>query len=274
MGNHYIELDKDDEGNIYLNIHTGSRNLGKQVAEYYQDVANDNINNHKKEYEAEKEQVIKELKKIGLEYQIADELKKLKQKYDSISDKVPYDLCWLEGEDFDNYIHDMNICQEFARENREAIAKTIIKKYGWKGSKRFETIETIHNYIDMSDPDNLILRKGSVSAEDGKKLIIPISMKDGALICEGLGNEDYNYSAPHGAGRFMSRAVARKAISLEDFEKSMEGIYTTSVNESTIDESPFAYKDIDDILPMIEDTAEVIKHIKPLYNFKASDMRK
>ena len=281
-GNHFIEIDVDDEGEYYLVIHTGSRNLGKQVCEVYQDIAK---NKGKLE---EREFVINTFKAMGREKEIEDELKKISEKYAQITSE----LAFLEGEHMINYMNDIKVCQEFASMNRKMIAKQILvgffgftKISKWKGTTfsyaskkdnkyfagkgKIETFETIHNYIDL---DRMILRKGAVSANLNQKLLIPINMRDGSLICVGKGNVDYNYSAPHGAGRLMSRAKAKETIKLEDFQNSMKGIYSSTVNTSTIDESPFAYKPIESILENIEETVEVVKVIKPVYNFKASDV--
>lgn len=282
-GNHFIELDKSSDGNVYLVIHTGSRNLGKQVCEYYQELAEGTVNRHREE----RWEIINRLKSEDRYQDINDELEKFEKSFV----RVPNDLAYLTGADMDSYIHDLRLCQEFARENRKMIAYIILMNFfdlnkisRWKeegfryaakknsyflnGMGVLESFETIHNYIDL---DHMILRKGAVSAQLDEILLIPINMRDGSLICRGLGNEDYNYSAPHGAGRLMSRSKAKQEVELDDFVKSMEGIYTTSVNVSTIDESPFAYKPIEAILENIKDTVEVLEVIKPIYNFKASD---
>ena len=241
-GNHFIEIDEDSEGNKYLVIHTGSRHLGVEVCNYYMEKANESC--------------------IGSLHQRDLKIREILSTF-KISESN--DLAYVEGDNYQNYIEDMKLSQKYASLNRELIASLICSHMGWKAIKMWTTM---HNYIDL---DKSILRKGAISLDKGEKALIPLSMKEGALIVIGKGNPNYNYSGPHGAGRLMSRAMARKAISLEDFEKSMEGIYTTCVNKDTIDESPFAYKRKEDILPMLEDTAEIIKQIKPLYNFKASD---
>ena len=264
-GNHFIEVDKDDEGNLYLIIHTGSRNLGNQVAKFYQRAAKmyhqDKVYN---KYE-EKQNVIKQYKKEGKSKYIEQKLKEI----DAMTIKlpIPSDLCYVEGKLFDDYIFDMDICQKFAEKNREIIAKKIVNFLGLNYAS-LDGFETVHNYINMKD---MILRKGAIAAYKDQLVLIPINMRDGCLICKGKGNEEYIYSAPHGAGRLLSRADAKVAIGLEDYEKSMEGIYTTSVNYSTIDESPFAYKPIESILDNIQDTVEVVKIIKPVYNYKCCD---
>ena len=285
-GNHFIEIDKDDDDDKYLVIHTGSRNLGKQVCEIYQEKAIKYCS-YEKEMKAEKEQIIKEYKEQGREREIQQALIEVNKKY-SGKTKLPKDLCYLEGKDRENYLHDMKICQEFAILNRVCIAMRIFEKYfdchfvsdinegiiknicleGCEPKYEFGFFESVHNYINFKDN---IIRKGAISARLYEKVIIPMNMRDGCIIGFGKGNEDWNYSAPHGAGRTMSRNIARNTINMEDYEKSMEGIYTTSVNESTIDESPFAYKPMEEILEHIKDTVEVHKIIKPIYNFKAGE---
>lgn len=257
-GNHFIEIDKDDEDNLYLVIHTGSRNLGKQVCEYYMKVANDNLIGRSNEIIKE---VVARLKEQGKTDIIQEEIKKIKANYDGVNK----DLLPLYGDDFQNYLHDMNICQKFAWENRERIATKILD---YLGLNLYETeyFHTVHNYINMND---MILRKGAISAYKGEKVLIPINMRDGSIIAVGKSNSKYNYSAPHGAGRIISRNKAKKEISLEDFKESMKGIYSSCVKQSTIDESPFAYKSINDIIPNILPTVDIIKIIKPIYNFKA-----
>ena len=265
-GNHFIEIDKDDEDNKYLVIHTGSRNLGKQVCEIYQEKAIKYCS-YEKEMKVEKEQIIKEYKEQGREREIQGALIEVNKKY-SGKTKLPKDLCYLEGKDREDYLHDMKKCQEFAVMNRCDIANKILYKMGLGCLDRFQNFQCIHNYINFNDN---IIRKGAISARLYEKVIIPMNMRDGCIIGFGKGNEDWNYSAPHGAGRTMSRNIARNTINMEDYEKSMEGIYTTSVNESTIDESPFAYKPMEEILEHIKDTVEVHKIIKPIYNFKAGE---
>lgn len=232
-GNHFIELDKDDDGRLWLVVHSGSRNLGKQVAEYYQKAAAKNL----------------EKKRI----------------------KVDKNLAFAEGQLFDDYIHDMAITQRYAELNRKAIVREIVKQMKFKVEDSFTTI---HNYIETSPSQGLdarILRKGAISAKAGERVLIPINMRDGSLICIGRGNPDWNYSAPHGAGRRMSRSAAKGSITLSQFKESMEGIYSSTLNKSTIDEAPFAYKPMDEITANIADTAEIIQIIKPLYNFKAAE---
>lgn len=256
-GNHFIELDKDDEDNIYLVIHSGSRYLGKQVAEYYQNAAvkrlSDNSNSQQKE-------IIAKLKKEGRSSEIQKILK------EQIVLNTPKSLAYVEHELFADYIHDMTIVQKYAVYNRMAIAESIIKAMDLHIADSFTTI---HNYIDT---DAMILRKGSVSAQKGERLIIPINMKEGSLICIGKGNPDWNFSAPHGAGRLYSRIQAKQTFNVEEFKNAMQGIYTTSINQDTLDECPMAYKNMDDIVKNITPTAEIIKIIKPIYNFKASEI--
>lgn len=261
-GNHFIEIDKDDENNLYLVIHSGSRNLGKQVCEYYSKVAKDEyLKNKEKNYKA----LIKRYKKLNKDNRIEEGLNKLKEKYNSIN----FDLVPLEVKAFNDYMFDMDIAQKFAYENRERMAYKILE-FLELNLNDFEYFHTIHNYINMEDK---ILRKGSISAYENEEILIPINMRDGSILAKGKSNEDYNYSAPHGAGRIFSRKEAREIVTLEDFKKSMEGIYSTSVQVDTLDESPFAYKSIDDIIPNILPTVEIVKILKPIYNFKACKNR-
>lgn len=262
-GNHFIEIDKDDDDNKYLVIHTGSRNLGKQVAEIYQNKAIKYCS-YKKEMQEEKNNIIKQYKEQGREKEIQEALIKINNKYNGKT-KLPKDLCYLEGKDREDYLHDMKLCQEFAVLNRDYIAYKICKELSVLCNNYFHTI---HNYINFEDN---IVRKGSISAKKGEKVIIPMNMRDGCIIGIGKGNEDWNYSAPHGAGRTMSRNIARQTLNMEDYKNSMNGIYTTSVNEETIDEAPMVYKPMEEIIEHIKDTVEVEKIIKPIYNFKASE---
>lgn len=259
-GNHFIEIDADEEGNKYLVIHTGSRNLGKQVCEIYQDIAVYNLHgNGARKQEIDK--LIAEYKAAGRQSEIADSIASIKKSFGS---SIPKELCYLEGQDRQDYLHDMGYCQYFAIMNRQEIANKIMQKMGWEGA----AFETVHNYIDL---ESNIVRKGAISAKKGEKVLIPLNMRDGCIIGLGKGNEDWNCSAPHGAGRIMSRSQAKESISMEAFEKSMDGIYTTSVSESTIDESPMAYKPAQEIVDKIGDTVEILKIIKPVYNFKAGE---
>lgn len=267
-GNHFIEIDKDDDDNHYLVIHSGSRNLGKQLAEYYQQKAFDNLNKGKRT--AIIDARIKELSERGRQNEIQAELVKLKEQMPI----VPKELSYLEGDDFDSYIHDMKLAQEFAVLNRRTIADVILKEMGWHEASSFETI---HNYIDMRTEEydgGYMLRKGAVSALEGERLIIPINMRDGCVIAVGKGNEEYNKSAPHGAGRLLSRTQAFNSLGMKEFRESMEGIYSSTVNQSTLDESPMAYKPLESILKHITDTVEVEAIVKPIYNFKASEAQK
>lgn len=264
MGNHFIELNKDFEGNVYLVIHTGSRNLGQQVCRYYQAIAIDDCNVKSEEVKAKTEQLIAEYKEALRHKEIAQAVRELREKYASI-EKVPEDLCYLEGAHRDDYLHDMKICQEYAIKNREEIARRIVDYLGIQPINKFHTV---HNYIDFEDN---IIRKGAIRCNKGEKVIIPLNMRDGSIIGIGKGNEDWNCSGPHGAGRLMSRSKAREAISMDDFKCAMDGIYTTSVNESTLDESPMAYKDANEIIELVKDTIDIVDVIKPIYNFKASE---
>lgn len=262
-GNHFIEIDEGFEGRKYLVIHTGSRNLGKQVADYYQNLAVElTIGKDKLAYEQDK--LIAEYKDQGRSSEIQDAIKELRNAWRNKSNDIPKELCYLTGKYRDDYINDMKFCQRFAKKNRLMIALIIMFRMGWCAIDLFETV---HNYID----DSNMIRKGAISAKLGEKVLIPINMRDGCIIGVGKGNEDWNYSAPHGAGRIMSRNKARESISMESFRESMNGIYTTSVCESTIDESPMAYKPMDEIIENIKDTVDISEIIKPVYNFKASE---
>jgi RNA-splicing ligase RtcB len=266
-GNHFIEANRDDENNLYIVIHSGSRHLGKEVAEYYQEEAWRQRNKNSK---ADVAALITKLKKEGRAKEIEGSIKMLGAQ---IITDVPKDLAYLCGGLFDDYIHDMKITQRFASLNRKAMMAVILESINISHDEKnenYEQFSTIHNYIDT---DAMILRKGAVSARKSEKLIIPINMRDGSIICEGLGNSDWNYSAPHGAGRIMSRKKAFSTLQLDDYKKSMEGIYSTSVNQDTIDESPFAYKKMDDIIENISPTAKILKIIKPVYNYKASEQK-
>jgi len=264
-GNHFIEIDKDDEDNKYLVIHTGSRNLGSQVAELYQDLADKIINHGYNDYLNKKQEVIKTYKELGKQKEIQSTLSELQKEFEKDKNIIPKDLAYLEGKERDNYLHDMKLCQEFAILNRHTIAQTIGKYMNFNIKDSFESV---HNYISFEDN---IVRKGAISAKKGEKVIIPINMKDGCILGYGKGNEDWNNSAPHGAGRIMSRKQAKERITMDEYIKSMEKVYTTSVNEYTIDEAPFVYKTLDEILSHIGDTVEVERIIKPVYNFKANN---
>lgn len=266
-GNHFIEVDTDDEGCKYLVIHTGSRNLGKQVAEHYQSMAYDILRGADDLFGKQK-QLIEEYKAAGRRSEIQSAIKALKRDFELRETDIPKPLCYLTGEYREMYLHDMKICQEFAVRNRREIVNIILGKLLGKTIDDLPHFETVHNYIDH---ENNMVRKGAVSAKKGEKLLIPINMRDGSLICTGKGNPDWNCSAPHGAGRLFSRSAAREKITLEEFQCSMSGIFSTSVNESTIDESPMAYKSMDDIVNNISPTADIDRIIKPVYNFKAGE---
>lgn len=253
-GNHFIELNEVEPGMVALVIHSGSRHLGKQIAEYYQDLAYISLLDMKEK----RERIIAELKAGGREKEIREVLQKMK------TPDVPKDLAYLEGETFKAYMHDMKIAQRFAFFNRKAMTDVILEHMGWTAHRSFTTI---HNYIDM---EHMILRKGAISVQKGEEVIIPMNMRDGSIIAVGKGNPDWNYSGPHGAGRIMSRAQARKTIKLNEFQKSMKGIYTTSINKRTLDEAPMAYKPMDEIIRHTKDTIEIKQIIKPIYNFKAN----
>lgn len=258
-GNHFIEVDRDDEGTLYIVVHSGSRHLGVEVAGYYQEAGYKVLN---RTDDASVEALIAQLKAEGREREIQKELKKLKNIKQT---SIPRELAYVSGELFEQYLHDMKIVQQFAALNRQAMMDEIVKGMKLHVEEQFTTI---HNYIDT---EQMILRKGAVSARAGEQLLIPINMRDGSLICVGKGSEDWNYSAPHGAGRLMSRAEAKQSFTVSEFKKQMANVYTTSVNRSTLDECPMAYKGMQDILDNIGPTAEVVKIIRPIYNFKAGD---
>lgn len=258
-GNHFIEADKGSDGSIYIVIHSGSRHLGVETAKYYQEQAYRNLNSSS---QSDINELIARLKAEGKAKQIESEIKKLQN---TKTTDVPKHLAYAEGFLFEQYIHDMKIVQEFARLNRLAMMDEIIKGMGLHVTEQFTTI---HNYIDTG---NMILRKGAISAQSGEKILIPINMRDGSLICIGKGNPDWNYSAPHGAGRLMSRSKAKQSFTVSEYKKQMKGIYTTSVNSDTLDECPMAYKSMNDIIDNIGETAEIIDVIKPIYNFKAGE---
>lgn len=265
-GNHFIEVDEDSDGVKYLVIHTGSRNLGKQVAEIYQQIAIESMQGVPKLNE-ESDRLIEEYKRNGRQKEIQKALSELKRKWKPDKLNIPKELCYLTDKNRDNYLHDMKICQQFALTNRQMIKDIIFDGMGWKMND-VDIFQTIHNYIDH---DTNIVRKGAISAKAGEKVLIPINMRDGCIIGIGKGNDDWNQSAPHGAGRIMSRSKAKEMVSLEEFQHSMDGIYTTSVSVSTLDESPMVYKPIDEIISNIKDTVDILKIIKPIYNFKAAE---
>jgi len=259
-GNHFGEINVDDEGNHYIVIHSGSRHLGIEVCKYHQSIA---INYHKDKKKSDRS-IIEQLKKEGRQSEIEAVLKASKESMPSIPDELAY----LEGQDLEDYLHDMKIAQEYAVWNREAMLEVLVEGLGIRKSDMLDKFCTIHNYIDI---DNRILRKGSISLQKDEKAIIPMNMRDGSLIVRGKGNPEWNFSGPHGAGRLMSRSKAKESLSLDDFKQSMEGIYTTCVEKNTIDESPMAYKPMEEIVENIKDTAEIVKIIKPIYNFKAGE---
>jgi RNA-splicing ligase RtcB len=257
-GNHFIEVDKDADGNLYLVIHSGSRHLGLEVAQYYQEEA---FRAACGRTNGQVRALVEKLKAEGKSHKIQSEIEKLKEK----NPEVPKEMAYVSGALFDDYIHDMKIMQRFAVLNRQAMADEIVQEMGFTVVDRFTTI---HNYIDT---DKMILRKGAVSAAKGEKLLIPINMRDGSLICIGKGNRNWNCSAPHGAGRLLSRSAAFKTLSVEEFEAEMRGIYTTSVSKKTLDESPMAYKTLEDIVENVTPSVKIVKRILPVYNFKASE---
>ena len=261
-GNHFIEIDEAADGTKYLVIHSGSRNLGKQVAEFYQQLAID-LHSGKEEYFRMRDEIIRTYKEQGRRTEIQEALKALKNEYETKNPDVPEDLCWLYGEYLEDYLHDVEICQRFAKLNREKMAEIILERTGMQAEDAFHTI---HNYIDTEE---MILRKGAIAAHEGEKVLIPINMRDGSVLAVGKGNPDWNYSAPHGAGRVMSRAKAKESIGLDEYKASMNGVYTTSVNEQTLDEAPMAYKALEDIIDVIKESVDVIEVLKPIYNFKA-----
>ena len=261
-GNHFIEVDEAQDGTKYLIIHSGSRNLGKQVAEIYQQLAVD-LNKGKETYFKQRDEIIRTYKEQGRRDEIQAAL-------DAISwakreATMPEDLCYLYGTYLEDYLYDVEICQRFATRNRELMAEILLERAGLTCGERFHTI---HNYIDTEE---MILRKGAIAAHKGEKVLIPINMRDGSVLAIGKGNPEWNYSAPHGAGRVLSRTAAKKNLSFEEYQKAMEGVYTTSVNEATLDEAPMAYKSLEDIIDVIKESVDVIDIMKPVYNFKASD---
>ena len=266
-GNHFIEVNKDSNDNLYLVIHSGSRNLGKQVADYYQGLAIEMCSG-KEEFYIKKDKLISEYKQAGKRNEIQKALKELESQYKNLHPSYPEDLCFLTGNSRLAYLHDMDICQEYASLNRSVMANIILTHLLGSSREQFNSFQTIHNYINFKDN---IIRKGAISAYKDEKVLIPINMRDGSIIAIGKGNPDWNYSAPHGAGRLMSRTKAKGIVVLEEFEKTMEGIYTTSVSVNTLDEAPMAYKPIQEIIDNIGDTVEVIDIIKPIYNFKAGE---
>ena len=263
-GNHFIEVDRASDGTNYLVIHSGSRNLGKQVALLYQKLAVD-LNKGIGAYLEARDEIIRTYKEQGRRSEIQKALKQLKWDRENLEPTIPADLCWLYGKYLDDYLHDVEICQAFARRSREKMAEILMERSGLTGEEAFHTI---HNYIDTEE---MILRKGAIAAHAGEKVLIPINMRDGSVLAIGKGNPEWNYSAPHGAGRIMSRTAAKNTLSMEEYRETMKGVYTTSVNDSTLDEAPMAYKSLDDIIDVIRDSVDVVDILRPVYNFKASD---
>lgn len=253
-GNHFVELNEDDKGNVYIVIHSGSRNLGKQIAEYYQNFAYEQLI----DVTSMKDDIIKRLTEEGRAKEIQETLRGIQKP------KIRKELAYLEGQGFKDYMNDMNIAQKYAALNRKAMIDEIVTKMDWKITDQFTTI---HNYIDI---ENMILRKGAISAQKDERVIIPINMRDGSIIAFGKGNPDWNFSGPHGAGRIMSRKKAKESLSLEEFQNTMTEVWTTSVVESTIDEAPMVYKPMDEIIENTKETIDIKHIIKPLYNFKAN----
>ena len=263
-GNHFIEIDASSEGTYYLVIHSGSRNLGKQVAEYYQNLAI-GLQHGKATLLQDREEIIQKYKAEGRASEIAEAIKELNRSFQYKKSDIPDDLCWLYGTYLDDYLHDIEICQSFARKNREKIADLLLEKTGLVAGEAFHTI---HNYIDTEE---MILRKGAIAAHAGEKVLIPINMRDGSVLATGKGNPEWNYSAPHGAGRIMSRKEAKNVLTLEEYQETMKGIYTTSINNKTLDEAPMAYKALEDIIDSINESVNIIEVLKPVFNYKASE---
>ena len=263
-GNHFIELDKDDAGDVYLVIHTGSRNLGKQVADFYQAKAVKHLTDGDDEFEETIKRTIEEYKAAGRRNELQGVIKKMRKEHEEAEPALPAALCYVEGQAREDYLHDMRLCQQWAVLNRKLISLLLLRFF--PGIEIKDQFESVHNYIS----DDNMVRKGSISAKKGERSIIPLNMRDGSLLCTGKGNPDWNYSAPHGAGRVLSRTQAYEQIKMEDFEESMKGIYSESVNDSTRDESPMVYKPAEEIMANIADTVSVDNIIKPIFNFKAS----
>ena len=263
-GNHFIELDKDDDNNVYLVIHTGSRNLGKQVADIYQAKAIKHLTAGADEFEQTIKRTIEEYKAAGRRAELQNVIKNMRREHQKAEPSLPAELCYVEGEGREQYLHDMRLCQRWAVLNRKLISLLLLRFFPYVEVK--EEFESVHNYIS----DDNIIRKGSISAAEGERCIIPLNMRDGSLLCTGKGNPDWNCSAPHGAGRVLSRSQAYEKITMEDFEASMQGIYSESVNDFTRDESPMVYKPAEEIIANIGDTVTIDTIIRPIFNFKAS----
>ncbi|MDE6644682.1 MAG: RtcB family protein [Muribaculaceae bacterium] len=263
-GNHFIELDNDDEGNVYLVVHTGSRNLGKQVADIYQARAIKHLTAGADEFEETIRRTIEEYKAAGRRSELQGVIKKMRKERNEAKPSLPEALCYVEGEAREQYLHDMRLCQRWAVLNRRLISLLLLRFF--PDVVVSEEFESVHNYIS----DDNIIRKGSISAAEGERCIIPLNMRDGSLLCTGKGNPDWNCSAPHGAGRVLSRSQAYEKITMEDFVASMQGIYSESVNDFTRDESPMVYKPASEIIANIGDTVNIDTIIRPIFNFKAS----
>ena len=260
-GNHFIEVDQATDGTNYLVIHSGSRNLGKQVAEHYQRLAIE-LHEGKDALFAKRDALIAEYKAAGRRDEIQAALQELV--WSAKEKTIPDDLCYVYGKYLEDYLHDVEICQRFARRNRELMAEILLQRTGLSARDAFHTV---HNYIDTEER---ILRKGAIAAHDGERVLIPINMRDGSVLAVGKGNPKWNFSAPHGAGRVLSRTAAKSQLDLEEYKREMSGVYTTSVNEATLDEAPMAYKRLEDIIDVIRDSVDVIEVLKPIYNFKAN----
>ncbi len=263
-GNHFIEIDETGDGNKYLIVHSGSRNLGKQVAQYYQRLAT-NLDRGYSTYFEKRDEIIRTYKEQGRKSEIQSALKDLHWQVYESETSIPDDLCYLSDKYLAEYLHDVEICQNFAKRNRELMAEIILERTGMTS---IEAFHTIHNYIDV---DEMILRKGAIAAHSGEKVLIPINMRDGSVLAVGKGNPEWNYSAPHGAGRLMSRTAAKNNLSLDEYKEMMKGVYSTSINENTLDEAPMAYKRLEDIIDVIKESVDIIEVMKPIYNFKASN---
>lgn len=260
-GNHFIEVDRAADGTNFLVIHSGSRNLGKQVAEYYQRLAIE-LHEGKEELFAKRDALIAEYKAAGRRDEIQAALQELV--WSAKEKTIPDDLCYVYGQYLEDYLHDVEICQRFARRNRELMAEILLKRTGLSARDAFHTV---HNYIDTKER---ILRKGAIAAHAGERVLIPINMRDGSVLAVGKGNPEWNFSAPHGAGRVLSRTAAKSQLDLEEYKREMSGVYTTSVSEATLDEAPMAYKRLEDIIDVIRESVDVIEVLKPIYNFKAN----
>ena len=263
-GNHFIEIDETSDGCKYLIVHSGSRNLGKQVAQYYQRLAT-NLDRGYDTYLEKRDEIIRTYKEQGRKSEIQTALKDLHWQVYESETSMPDDLCYVSGKYLEEYLYDVEICQNFAKRNRELMAEIILERTGMTS---LEAFHTIHNYIDV---DEMILRKGAIAAHNGEKVLIPINMRDGSVLAVGKGNPEWNYSAPHGAGRLMSRTAAKNNLSVDEYKEMMRGVYSTSINESTLDEAPMAYKRLEDIIDVIKESVDIIEVMKPIYNFKASE---